>query len=170
MLRNTTVVFKRGDTPGCLACTARRSQASTPFKWPPPFHSVRRLPVEKPPMIWLVLLSASLVLRSINGRRCDDCPDTCPLAGCSVTHTMAEVGGSYKDSLTQVRRLLSTPVRCLFGSLLTLSRFSSRRMSCERSLRRSLLMAKEFSPLMSRPVCSCSFLMNCDRSQIWRQS
>ncbi|VDL78884.1 unnamed protein product [Nippostrongylus brasiliensis] len=53
--------------------------------------------------LWWV--SASLLLRSISG---EGPPiDTCPSAGSrssSVTHTMAEVGGSYKDSLTQEQK------------------------------------------------------------------
>ncbi|KIH55113.1 hypothetical protein ANCDUO_14733, partial [Ancylostoma duodenale] len=51
-------------------------------------------------MIWLWLLSASLLL-SIDVASVD----TCPSHGCnSVTRTMAEVGGSYQDSLTQAQK------------------------------------------------------------------
>ncbi|KAK6023229.1 fructose-bisphosphate aldolase class-I [Ostertagia ostertagi] len=53
-------------------------------------------------MIWLPMLSVSLAFRPINGRA--DSIDTCPSSGCSVTHTMAEVGGSFKDSLTQAQK------------------------------------------------------------------
>ncbi|XGW17817.1 hypothetical protein V3C99_002428 [Haemonchus contortus] len=53
-------------------------------------------------MIWVVVLSVSLAFRSIDGQA--DSLDTCPSAGCSVTHTMAEVGGSFKDSLTQAQK------------------------------------------------------------------